>query len=233
MMQSSDYDVLLKMVVIGDSGVGKSCAISQYCDSEFPENTLSTIGVDFRVRVLSIRDKLIKLQCWDTAGQERFRTITHNYYKTADAIIMTYDSTDIESVAALKEQWLPEAQRLSAEVVDSGNVLILGTKSDLNPSPEAVECASSLAATMGFSHALCSAKRDDFVETSITEFVEQVVSSESYLRLKKQRAQSNALSRSEFKAAETCQGQFTGCFDRMLNSIRIRIPAMPYTYASA
>merc|ERR1711977_772635 len=212
MMQSSDYDVLLKMVVIGDSGVGKSCAISQYCDSEFPENTLSTIGVDFRVRVLSIRDKLIKLQCWDTAGQERFRTINHNYYKTADAIIMTYDSTDIESVAALKEQWLPEAQRLSAE---------------------AVECASSLAATMGFSHALCSAKRDDFVETSITEFVEQVVSSESYLQLKKQRAQSNALSRSEFKAAETCQGQFTGCFDRMLNSIRIRIPAMPYTYASA
>ena len=79
-----DYDYLFKLVLIGDSGVGKSCLLLRFADDSFTESYISTIGVDFRFRTVKVGEKYVKLQIWDTAGQERFRTITSAYYRGAD-----------------------------------------------------------------------------------------------------------------------------------------------------
>lgn len=109
-----DYDHLFKLVLIGDSGVGKSCLLLRFADDQFTESYITTIGVDFRFKTIQVpspqianntdgvdpgppKNKTIKLQIWDTAGQERFRTITSAYYRGADGIAIVYDATDRES----------------------------------------------------------------------------------------------------------------------------------------
>eukprot|EP01036_Dinobryon_divergens_P025024 gene25024-33534_t len=92
MSSKKDYDNLFKLVVIGDTGVGKSCLLLRFADETFTENHVSTIGVDFRFRTVKVDKKTVKLQIWDTAGQERFRTITSAYYRGADGIIIVYDA---------------------------------------------------------------------------------------------------------------------------------------------
>ena len=88
-LDDREYDYLFKLLLIGDSGVGKSCLLLRFADDEYQEHFNSTIGVDFRIRTVSAEDgKQIKLQIWDTAGQERFRTITSSYYRGAHGIII-------------------------------------------------------------------------------------------------------------------------------------------------
>ena len=109
-----DYDYLFKLVLIGDTGVGKSCLLLRFADDAFTESYISTIGVDFRFRTVKIENKTFKLQIWDTAGQERFRTITSAYYRGADGIIMVYDVTDRESFDHIQD-WLHEVNRYATE----------------------------------------------------------------------------------------------------------------------
>ncbi|CAN0878079.1 Ras-related protein RIC1, partial [Linum grandiflorum] len=96
----SDY--LFKLLLIGDSGVGKSCLLLRFADDSYIESYISTIGVDFKIRTVEQDGKVIKLQIWDTAGQERFRTITSSYYRGAHGIIIVYDVTDEESFNNVK-----------------------------------------------------------------------------------------------------------------------------------
>jgi len=123
-----EYDYLFKLLLIGDSGVGKSCLLLRFADDTYSESYISTIGVDFKIRTIDLDGKTIKLQIWDTAGQERFRTITSSYYRGAHGIIVVYDCTDQESFSNLK-QWLEEIDRYAC---DSVNKLLVGNKSDLN-----------------------------------------------------------------------------------------------------
>ena len=114
-------------MLIGDSGVGKSCLLLRFADDTYTESHISTIGVDFKIRTIQLDGKTIKLQIWDTAGQERFRTITSSYYRGAHGIIVVYDTTDAETFEHVKT-WLHEIDRYASENV---NKLLVGNKSDL------------------------------------------------------------------------------------------------------
>ena len=125
-MDSSEYDYLFKLVVIGDSGVGKSSICTRYTKGAFNEMFLTTIGVDFECHTIALDDKIIKLQIWDTAGQERFKAITNSFYRGAHGIIIVFDVTNWESFDNVKH-WLEEVNR--REDVTTYK-LLLGNKCD-------------------------------------------------------------------------------------------------------
>lgn len=122
-----DYDYLFKVVLIGDSGVGKSNLLSRFTRNEFSLESKSTIGVEFATRSIIVDGKTIKAQIWDTAGQERYRAITSAYYRGAVGALLVYDitrHTTFESV----ERWLKELQ----DHTDNNIVVMLvGNKADL------------------------------------------------------------------------------------------------------
>ncbi|RYR11880.1 hypothetical protein Ahy_B04g069399 [Arachis hypogaea] len=124
---SNEYDYLFKLLLIGDSSVGKSCLLLRFADDSYIDSYISTIGVDFKIRTVELEGKTIKLQIWDTAGQERFRTITSSYYRGAHGIIIVYDVTEMESFNNVK-QWLHEIDRYAS---DSVCKLLVGNKCDL------------------------------------------------------------------------------------------------------
>ncbi|XP_009404831.2 ras-related protein RIC1-like [Musa acuminata AAA Group] len=124
---NNEYDYLFKLLLIGDSSVGKSCLLIRFADDSYVDSYISTIGVDFKIRTVELDGKTIKLQIWDTAGQERFRTITSSYYRGAHGIIIVYDITEMESFNNIK-QWLSEIDRYAS---DSVCKLLVGNKCDL------------------------------------------------------------------------------------------------------
>jgi small GTP-binding protein len=87
------YDFLFKLILVGDSGVGKTCILVRFSEDAFNSTFISTIGIDFKIRTVDIEGKKIKLQIWDTAGQERFRSIMTCYYRGAMGIMLVYDVT--------------------------------------------------------------------------------------------------------------------------------------------
>ena len=88
---------LLKLIIIGDSGVGKTNVLVRFCSNEFKQNYVATIGVDFKIKTISVKDHRLKLQIWDTAGQQRFKNIAYTYYKGASGIILAYSINDAKS----------------------------------------------------------------------------------------------------------------------------------------
>lgn len=166
-----EYDYLFKLLLIGDSGVGKSCLLLRFADDTYTESYISTIGVDFKIRTIELDGKTIKLQIWDTAGQERFRTITSSYYRGAHGIIVVYDVTDLESYNNVK-QWLHEIDRYACENV---NKLLVGNKSDLQ-GKRAVETkdAAEFADSLGIEFLETSAKNATNVEKAFMMMASQI-----------------------------------------------------------
>ncbi|XP_035122457.1 ras-related protein Rab-26 isoform X4 [Callithrix jacchus] len=102
------YDVAFKVMLVGDSGVGKTCLLVRFKDGAFLAGTfISTVGIDFRNKVLDVDGVKVKLQMWDTAGQERFRSVTHAYYRDAHALLLLYDVTNKASFDNIQEYGLP------------------------------------------------------------------------------------------------------------------------------
>ena len=108
--------VFFKILLIGDSGVGKSSVILRYIEDYFSGTLMSSIGVDFKTKQIEIDERLVKIQIWDTAGHEKFRTITTSYYKSAHAIIIIYDITDINSFEHIKN-WMIDIDKFAKQGV--------------------------------------------------------------------------------------------------------------------
>eukprot|EP00405_Crypthecodinium_cohnii_P032854 CAMPEP_0206523488 /NCGR_PEP_ID=MMETSP0324_2-20121206/67646_1 /ASSEMBLY_ACC=CAM_ASM_000836 /TAXON_ID=2866 /ORGANISM="Crypthecodinium cohnii, Strain Seligo" /LENGTH=364 /DNA_ID=CAMNT_0054017929 /DNA_START=169 /DNA_END=1264 /DNA_ORIENTATION=+ len=156
-----EYDYLFKLLLIGDSGVGKSCLLLRFADDTYTESYISTIGVDFKIRTLDLDGKTCKLQIWDTAGQERFRTITSSYYRGAMGIIIVYDVTDKESFNNVKH-WMQEIDKYASESV---NKLLIGNKCDLSSKKVvSYDEAKELADSLGVQFMETSAKNAHNVE---------------------------------------------------------------------
>ncbi|KAF8702201.1 Rab subfamily of small GTPases, partial [Rhizoctonia solani] len=120
------YDFLLKFIIIGEAGSGKSCLLHQFTQNSFKEHSQHTIGVEFSSRTINIGEKRVKLQLWDTAGQERFRSVTRSYYRGAAACLLVYDITSRSSFLNLS-RWLADARALgSSQLV----TVLVGNKTD-------------------------------------------------------------------------------------------------------
>ncbi|KAJ5074180.1 ras and ef-hand domain-containing protein [Anaeramoeba ignava] len=119
--------LIIKIVLVGDSLVGKTCILKQFCDHEFDPELGATIGVDFRFHTIQIQNKQIQLQIWDTAGQEVFRSITHNYYRNADAVMVVFDITNENSFKGLDE-WF---KNISEKAPKYAKKMLMANKKDL------------------------------------------------------------------------------------------------------
>ena len=121
-------EFIYKILLLGDSSVGKTCFLMRYTDNTFQDIHMSTIGLDYKLKNVQLEDgKMVKIQVWDTAGQDRFRSITKNYYKGAHGIILIYDVTDQQSFQHIKD-WIDKIKEESNEGVI---IYLVGNKIDL------------------------------------------------------------------------------------------------------
>jgi len=128
MASTKTHDFLIKLLMIGDSGVGKSCLLLRFSDDSFTTSFITTIGIDFKIKTIELEGKRIKLQIWDTAGQERFRTITTAYYRGAMGILLVYDVTDEVSFQDI-HNWMKNIEQHASENV---NKILIGNKCDMD-----------------------------------------------------------------------------------------------------
>lgn len=122
---NDEYNHLFKLLLIGDSGVGKSSLLLRFADNSYTGNYITTIGVDFKIRTVTVDNQRIKLQIWDTAGQERFRTITSTYYRGTHGVIVVYDVTNANSFKSI-QRWLLEIEQYCSSV----SRILVGNKND-------------------------------------------------------------------------------------------------------
>ncbi len=170
---NNDYDYLFKILLIGNSGVGKSSLLLRFADDTFTGNFMPTIGVDFKIRTLDVKGKTIKLQIWDTAGQERFKTITSSYYKGAHGIIVVYDVTDKESFKNI-DSWMNEIEKHASDNVSK---IMCGNKSDLEDSRQvSTDEGKELADTYNIRFIESSAKDNSNVEEAFTLMTKEIKS---------------------------------------------------------
>lgn len=170
--QTRNYDYLIKLLLIGDSGVGKSCLLLRFSEDSFTPSFITTIGIDFKIRTIEIDGKRIKLQIWDTAGQERFRTITTVYYRGAMGILLVYDVTDQKSFENIKT-WFGNVEQHASEDV---NKILIGNKCDWDEKRVvSKEQGQALADSLGIQFVEASAKANINVEDAFLSLARQIM----------------------------------------------------------
>ncbi|XP_028786502.1 ras-related protein RABA1f-like [Neltuma alba] len=166
-----DYDYLFKVVLIGDSGVGKSNLLSRFTKNEFSLESKSTIGVEFATRSIRVHEKVVKAQIWDTAGQERYRAITSAYYRGAVGALLVYDVTRHVTFGNV-ERWLKELRdHTDANIV----VMLIGNKADLQHlKAVSTEDSQAFAEQENIFFMETSALESTNVEDAFTEVLTQI-----------------------------------------------------------
>ena len=170
-MANHKYDHLFKLLIIGESGVGKTCLLLRFTDDSFTANHLTTIGIDFKIKIINLENKMIKLQIWDTAGQERFRTITKTYYKGAHGIILTYDVTDETSFKNIKN-WIKQIEQNAQNNVCK---VLVGNKCDKPDRKVSEEEGKALAEEYKMSFFETSAKTNQNVNETFNFLTKEIL----------------------------------------------------------
>jgi Ras-related protein Rab-18 len=178
------FDALFKILLVGDSGVGKSSLLTRFTADQFEDNAVPTIGVDFKLKFFTIKEgpsagKRIKLTIWDTAGQERFRTLTSSYYRGAQGIIYAYDVSRRETFESLSSVWMPEVDLYST--VEDAVKMVVGNKVDVENREVTKDEGREFAKQHGCLFVETSAKRNIAVQQAFEELVQKILETPSLL----------------------------------------------------
>ncbi len=172
--ENEDLDLMMKIVTIGESGVGKTNIVSRYVSDEYSENTFATVGIDFNSKTIEVDGSKVCLQIWDTAGQERMRAIASAYYRNANGALLIYDISSKDSFDKIAF-WLKEIRENGNENL---KVILLGNKSDLDADRQVpTEVAKLFAKEKGYYFMEVSAKTnsDDCVSKAFAELVRGIM----------------------------------------------------------
>ncbi|XP_064847748.1 ras-related protein Rab-15 [Oncorhynchus masou masou] len=169
---AKQYDVLFRLLLLGDSGVGKTCLLCRFTDNEFHPSHISTIGVDFKMKTLQIDGIKVRIQIWDTAGQERYQTITKQYYRRAQGIFLVYDITSERSFQHIMK-WASDVDEYAPDNIQR---ILIGNKSDEEEKRQvATEQGNKLARDYGMDFFETSASANHNITESFTRLAEQVL----------------------------------------------------------
>nr|XP_061824935.1 ras-related protein Rab-15-like [Nerophis lumbriciformis] len=169
---AKQYDVLFRLLLLGDSGVGKTCMMRRFTDREFDCGHISTIGVDFKMKTLEIDGMKVRIQIWDTAGQERYKSITKQYYRRAQGIIFVYDITNEPSFQHIVK-WASDVDEFAADKVQR---ILVGNKSDDETRRRVTKKeGSKLAERYGMDFFETSASTSNNIDKSFTHVAKQVL----------------------------------------------------------
>ena len=171
-MEKLNDENIYKVLLLGDTTVGKTCFLLKYTDKTFQEVHMSTIGLDYRLKSMKLKSgKNVKLQIWDTAGQDRFRAITKNYYKSANGIILIYDVTSLVTYENVKA-WISQIRE---EAPPNVVIFIAGNKIDMEEERKVnTEDGKRLADEYGFPFYETSAKEDININETFEDLVESI-----------------------------------------------------------
>jgi len=202
-MADEEYDFIFKVLLLGNSDVGKSSILIRYVDESWNEAFVPTIGVDFKVKSMEIEKKKIKMQIWDTAGQERFRNVISSYFRGAHGLFLIYDITNRDSFKNL-ENWLIEIEKNASE-----NVLkiLVGNKNDLEQDREiSYEEGKNFANRNGMEFIETSAKINTNVSEAFEMLGKLMIKNEAQPADKNQMKDKKILSASSGKNIKTKKG---------------------------
>ena len=168
--------ITYKILILGDSSVGKTTFIVRFCEGKFKEDSLTTIGLDSKVKFISRQDKKIQLQIWDTAGQERFRSLSKSWYKGADGILLMYDISNYDSFKHIKN-WINDIKTNISIPFEKLALIVIGHKSDLPDEKRKVD--KNDIQTFENSHGIkiieASAKIDKNVNESMIALIDKML----------------------------------------------------------
>ena len=172
MNNNDNYDLILKLVLIGDSGVGKTNILSRYNNNEFSLATQPTVGVEFGNKVIKKENKSIKLQLWDTAGQERYKAITNAFYKGSKGAFVVYDITRKSSFLNI-DKWIGELKTNGSEDI---LIILVGNKTDLEDKREvSTDEGEKKAKQYGIAFCETSALQGKNIEYAFNILIDEII----------------------------------------------------------
>ena len=175
---------LYKILLLGDSTVGKTCFLLRYMEDSFIDLHMATIGLDYRLKTMILEDqKKVKVQLWDTAGQDKFRAITRNYYKGASGIILIFDVTNIKSFENIKK-WMNE---IKEEISEKVSIVLIGNKIDnVKERKITKEQGDKIANEIGIKFFETSAKTGEGINESVFHLVKNIYENDPEIKNKGQ-----------------------------------------------